>query len=91
MNDSEYQELLNLVQQGKASIEVHQFVPNSFLKTLWLKFACAYVRFRAVRDREFFQESYRSKIISLRLKDGRIVSHPMTIEFFAKQGKVAAS
>ena len=76
MNESEYQNLLQLIQQRKISIEVHQFGSRSFLKSLWLKFSCAYIRFRAVRDYEFFQEVYRSKLISLRLADGRIVSHP---------------
>jgi len=76
MNESEYQNLLNLIQQGEVSIEAHKFGQRTFLKSLWLKFTCAYVRFRAVRDYEFFQETYRSGLISLRLADGRIVSHP---------------
>jgi len=75
-----YSDLLGLIRQRKVSIEVHQFGPRSIFKSLRLKFACAYVGFRAVRDREFFQESYRSKIISLRLEDGRIISHPMQWE-----------
>jgi len=76
MNEQEYQNLLELIQQRKFSIETHQFSDRSFLKSLWLKFSCAYIRFRAVRDYEFFQEVYRSGLISLRLADGRIVSHP---------------
>ena len=76
MNESEYQNILELIQQRKVSIETHQFGPRPFLESLWLKFTCAYVRFRAVRDYEFFQETYRSGLISLRLADGRIVSHP---------------
>ena len=80
MNESEYQNLLKLIQQRKVSIETHQFRSRSFLKSLWLKFSCAYIRFRAVRDYEFFQEVYSSKIISLRLVGGKIVSYPMPIE-----------
>ena len=79
MNDPTYQNLLTLTRQGKVSIEGHQFGTRSFLKSLWLKFACAYVGFRAVRDSEFFQEVYRSKIISLRLENGGIISYPMPI------------
>jgi hypothetical protein len=80
MDESTYQNLLKLIQQRKVSIEVHRFGSRSFLKSLWLKFACVYVRFRAVRDYGFFQEVYRSKLISLRLGDGKIVSHPMPLE-----------
>ena len=80
MDEPTYQKLLKLIQQRKVSIETHQFGSRSFLKSLWLKFSCAYVRFRAVRDYEFFQEVYRSKLISLRLGDGKIVSHPMPLE-----------
>ena len=80
MNDSTYQNLLQLIHQRKVSIEVHRFGSRYFLKSLWLKFACVYVRFRAVRDYEFFQEVYSSKIISLRLVGGKIVSYPMPIE-----------
>jgi len=80
MNKQTYQNLQKLIQQKKVSIEVHRFVSRSFFKSLWLKFACAYVRFRAVRDYEFFQEVYRSKLISMRLGDGKIVSHPMPLE-----------
>ena len=76
MNELAYQNILDLIQQGKVKIEAHRFSPRSFLKSLWLKFACAYLKFRAVRDYEFFQETYRSGLISLRLADGRIVSHP---------------
>ena len=75
-----YQSLLKLIHQRKVSIETHQFGTQSFLKSLWLKFACIYVRFRAVRDYEFFQEVYSSKLISLRLGNGKIVSHPMPLE-----------
>ena len=77
---STYQNLLKLIQQRKISIEVHRFGSRPFLKSLWLKFSCAYIRFRAVRDYEFFQEVYRSKLISLRLGDGKIVSYPMPLE-----------
>ena len=80
MNEQIYQNLLKLIQQRKVSIETHQFGARPFLKFLWLKFANAYVRFRAVRDYEFFQEVYRSKIINLRLRDGKIISHPMPLE-----------
>ena len=80
MNEPTYQNLLSQIRLGKVSIEVHQFGPRPFFKTLWLKFACAYVRFRAVRDYEFFQEAYHSKLISLHLGNGRIVSHPMPLE-----------
>jgi hypothetical protein len=80
MNESEYQNLLKLIQQRKVSIETHRFSARSFLKSIWLKFANAYVRFRAVRDYEFFQEVYRSNIISLRLGDGKIISYPMPLE-----------
>ena len=80
MNEPTYQNLIKLIQQRKVSIEAHRFDSRSFLKSLWLKFACAYVRFRAVRDYEFFQEVYRSKLISLRLGDGKIVSYPMPLE-----------
>jgi hypothetical protein len=80
MNDSTYRNILELIQQRKVSIEAHRFDSRSFFKSLWLKFACGYVRFRAVRDYEFFQEVYRSKLISLRLAGGRIVSYPMPLE-----------
>ena len=80
MNESTYQNLLKLIQQRKVSIEVHRFGSRPFLKSLWLKFTYAYVRFRAVRDYEFFQEVYNSKLISLRLEDGKIVSYPMLLE-----------
>ena len=80
MTESEYQNLLKLIQQGKVSIETHQFGARPFPKSLWLKIANAYIRFRAVRDYEFFQEVYRSKLISLRLGDGKIVSYPMPLE-----------
>ena len=80
MNEPTYQNLLKLIQQKKVSIEAHRFDSKSFLKSLWLKFACSYVRFRAIRDYEFFQEAYRSKLISLRLGDGKIISHPMPLE-----------
>ena len=77
---SDWENLLKLIQQRKVSIETHQFDSSSFLKSLWLNFAYAYVRFRAVRDYEFLQEAYSSNLISLRLGDGKIVSHPMTWE-----------
>ena len=80
MDESTYQNLLKLIQQRKVSIETHQFGSRPCLKSLWLKFSCAYIRFRAVRDYEFFQEVYRYKLISLRLGDGKIVSHPMPLE-----------
>ena len=80
INESEYQNLLKLIKQGKVKIETHQFNSRSFLKSIWLKFANAYIRFRAVRDYECFQEVYSSKLISLRLADGKIVSYPMPIE-----------
>ena len=80
MNESTYQNLLKLIQQRKISVEAHQFSSRPFLKSLWLKFSCAYVRFRAVRDYEFFQGVYRSKLISLRLGDGKIISYPMPLE-----------
>ena len=80
MNEPTYQNLLKLIQQRKVSIEVHRFGSRPFLKSLWLKFTYAYVRFRAVRDYEFFQEVYNSKLISLRLGDGKIVSYPMLLE-----------
>ena len=76
----DWENLLKLIQQRKVSIETHQFGHRPFLKSLWLKFANAYIRFRAVRDYEFFQEVYRSKLINLRLGDGKIVSHPMPLE-----------
>ena len=76
MDELTYQNLLKLIQQRKVSIETRQFGPRPFLKSLWLKFANAYVRFRAVRNYEFFRETYRSGLISLRLTDGRIVLHP---------------
>ena len=76
MNEQTYQNLIDLIQQGKVKIEAHRFGRQPFLKALWLKFTCAYLRFRAIRDYEFFQETYRSGLISLRLADGRIVSHP---------------
>ena len=88
MNESEYQNLLKLIQQRKVSIEVHRFGSRSFLKSLWLKFACVYVRFRAVRDYEFFQEVYRSELISLRLGDGKIVSYPMPLEDVLFEDKI---
>ena len=80
MNELAYQNLLKLIQQRKVSIEVHRFGSRSFLKSLWLKFTYTYVRFRAVRDFEFFQEVYCSNLISLRLVDGKIVSYPMPLE-----------
>ena len=80
MSETTYQNLVELIKQGKVKIETHQFRSRSFLKSIWLKFANAYIRFRAVRDYEFFQETYRSKLISLRLVDGKIVSYPMPIE-----------
>lgn len=80
MNESEYQNLLKLIQQQKVSIETHRFGSRPFLKSLWLKFSCAYIRFRAVRDYECFQEVYRSNIISLRLADGKIISYPIPLE-----------
>ena len=76
MNEQTYQNLIDSIQEGKVKIEAHRFSPRPFLESLWIKFTCAYVRFRAVRDYEFFQETYRSGLISLRLADGRIVSHP---------------
>jgi len=76
----DWENLLKLIQQRKVSIETHRFDSRSFLKSLWIKFACAYVRFRAVRDYEFFQEIYRSKLINLRLGNGKIVSHPIPLE-----------
>ena len=76
MNELAYQNLLELIRQRKVSIETHQFSARSFFKSLWLKFACAYLRFRAVHDYDFFQETYHSGLISLRLADGRTVSHP---------------
>ena len=81
MNESEYQNILKLIKQRKVSIETHQFDARPFLKSLWLKFVNAYVRFRAVRDYEFFQEVYSSNIISMRLSDGKIVSYPMPLEY----------
>ena len=80
MTEQTYQNLLNLIQQRKVSVEARQFVSRSFLKSLWLKFACGYVRFRAIRDYEFFRETYRSGLISLRLVDGKIVSYPTSPE-----------
>ena len=80
MNEQTYQNLLRLIHQRKVKIETRQFNGRPFLKSLWLKFANAYIRFRAVRDYEFFQEVYRSRLISLRMADGRIVSHPMPME-----------
>ena len=76
MNEQTYQNLLDLIPQGKVKIETRKFGHRTFLKSLWLKFACTYLKFRAVRDYEFFQETYRSGLISLCLADGRIVSHP---------------
>ena len=84
MNEPTYQNLLKLIQQRKVSIETHQFGARSFLKSLWLKFSCAYIRFRAVHDYEFFQEVYSSKLISLRLGDGKIISHPMPLKGIAQ-------
>ena len=80
MNEQTYQNLIGLIRQRKVSIETHQFGPRPFLKSLFLKFTNAYVRFRAVRDYECFQEVYNSNIISLRLADGKIVSHPIPLE-----------
>ena len=80
MNEQTYQDLLKLIQQRKVSIETRQFGARLFLKALWLKIANVYVRFRAARDYEFFQEVYRSRLISLRLEDGKIVSYPMLLE-----------
>ena len=54
MDELTYQNLLKLIQQRKVSIETHQFGARSFLKSLWLKFSCAYIRFRAIRDYECF-------------------------------------
>ena len=76
----DWENLLKLIQQGKVSIEATRFDSRSFLKSLWLNFAYTYVRFRAVRDYEFFQEVYCSNLISLRLGDGKIVSYPMPLE-----------
>ena len=76
MDESAYQNILDLIQEGKVKIEARRFGPRPFLKSLWIKFACAYLRFRAVRDYEFFQEIYRSGLISLHLADGRTISHP---------------
>jgi len=86
MNEPTYQNLLKLIQQRKVNINVHRFGSRSFLKSLWLKFTYAYVRFRAVRDYEFFQEVYNSKIISLRLGDGKIISYPMPLEDILRKG-----
>ena len=80
MNEQEYQNLVELIQRRKISIETHRFGSRPFLKSLWLKFANAYIKFRAVRDYECFREVYNSKIISLRLADGKIVSYPMPLE-----------
>ena len=80
MDEQTHQNLIELIKQGKVRIETHQFSSRSFLKSLWLKFANAYIRFRVVRDYECFQEVYDSKIISLRLADGKIVSYPMPLE-----------
>ena len=80
MNEQEYQYLIELIRKRKVKIETHRFTGRSFLKSLWLKFANAYVRFRAVRDYEFFQEVYCSKLINLRLGNGKIVSYPMPVE-----------
>ena len=80
MNEQTYQNLLRLIHQRKVKIETRQFNGRPFLKSLWLKFANAYIRFRAVRDYECFQEVYCSNIISLRLNDGKIVSYPMLLE-----------
>jgi len=68
--------LLNLIRQGKISIEINQVGQRPFLKSLWLKFCYAYIRFRAVRDYECFQNAYQSEIIRLHLEDGRILSYP---------------
>ena len=76
----DWENILKLIQQRRVSIETHQFSGRSFPKSLWLKFANAYTRFRAVRDYECFQEVYNSKIISLRLADGKIVSYPTSLE-----------
>ena len=91
MNESQYQKLKELIQQRKVSIETHRFNSKSFLKSLWLKFSCAYIRSRVVRDYECFREVYNSNIISLRLEDGTIVSYPMPLEdvlrnFLSKEG-----
>jgi hypothetical protein len=80
VSESTYQDLLKLIQQRKVIIEAHRFGSRSFLRSLGLSLACAYVRFRAVRDYEFFREVYRSKLISLRLGDGKIVSYPRPVE-----------
>jgi len=64
-----FSDLLSLIRQKKVGIEVYQFGSKSFLKSLWFKFASIYVRFRAVRDYDFFHSAYTASIICLRAGD----------------------
>lgn len=75
-DESTYLKLQDWIRQGHIRIEVNQAGPRPLLKALWLKFCYAYVRSRAVRDFEFFENVYKSEIIRLRLEDGKIISHP---------------
>lgn len=76
MSEAAYQDLANLVKQNKTRIETRRFENKPVLKSLWLKFACAYTRFRTVRGYDFFKEAYSSKIIRLRLPDGGMIAYP---------------
>ena len=64
-----FNDLQDLIRQKNVGIEVHQFGSRSFLKSLWLKVASIYVRFRAVRGYDFFHSAYTASIIHLRAGD----------------------
>ena len=76
MSEEAYNNLLALIRSKKVKIQTREFKGRPFLKSLWLQFACAYTRFRAVRDYDLFQETYKSEIIRLRLPEGGTVAHP---------------
>ncbi len=71
-----YQKLLDLIRQHKVSLEVYRVKNASSFKKIWFRFVYAYVRFRAVRNFDFFQDVYQSGIIQLRLMTGEVIAHP---------------
>ena len=71
-----FHDLAKLITGSCVHIEINQVGPRPFLKSLWLKLCYAYIRFRAVRDYDCFQQSYSAEIIRLRLPGGSVVAHP---------------
>ncbi len=76
MDKIAYQKLLDLIRQRQVFIEVYHVKNPSLFKKIWLWFAYTYIRFRAVRDLDFFQQAYQSEIIRLRLEKGTAIAHP---------------